>query len=98
MKTFVVDVETFYSQEYSLRRMTTAEYILDPRFECIGWAVQSTEGFGGFMTDKQFRKFLTMLPEEVAFVSHNALFDMCVLRHRLSGAGRIFTPRGTNIS
>ncbi len=40
MKYVVVDFESFYSQEYSLRRMTPVEYILDPRWEAIGVAVK----------------------------------------------------------
>ena len=27
-----LDFETYYDQEYSLRKMTTAEYVNDPRF------------------------------------------------------------------
>ena len=40
MRTLFLDYETFYSNEYSLRRMTPVEYVLDPRFECIGCAVK----------------------------------------------------------
>lgn len=39
MKQVVLDFETFYTKEYSLRNMTPIEYVLDPRFELIGCAV-----------------------------------------------------------
>jgi hypothetical protein len=38
MSYVVLDFETFYSKEYSLRRMTPVEYLLDLRFEVIGCA------------------------------------------------------------
>ncbi len=39
MKTIFIDYETYYDKEYSLRKMTPVEYVLDHRFECIGCAV-----------------------------------------------------------
>jgi len=35
MDTITLDMETFYSKEYSLRKMQTDEYVLDPRFQVI---------------------------------------------------------------
>ena len=37
MKTVFIDYETYYDKEYSLRKMTPVQYVLDHRFECIGW-------------------------------------------------------------
>ena len=34
----------FYSSDYSLTRMSPAEYILDPRFEAICLGVANTDG------------------------------------------------------
>ena len=39
-----LDFETYYDSEYSLRKMTPAEYILDPRFETIMVAVKADYG------------------------------------------------------
>lgn len=89
MRLVVVDVESYYDQEYSLRKMTPVEYILDPRWETIGWAVKDTEADLGdgagktvWMTHEQFQSYLSRLPRNVAMISHNALFDMCVLAWR----------------
>ncbi|HEY7822610.1 MAG TPA: DNA polymerase [Acidimicrobiia bacterium] len=82
MRTIVVDVESYYDQEYSLRKMTPVQYILDHRWETIGWAVKDGDSETVWMTDEEFRVFLRGLPPKVAMVSHNALFDMCVLAWR----------------
>lgn len=82
MRTIVVDVESYYDSEYSLRKMTPVEYILDHRWETIGWAVKDNGAETVWMTDTEFRAYLAGLPPKVAMVSHNALFDMCVLAWR----------------
>ena len=35
-----VDFETYYDRKFSLSKLTTEEYIRDPRFEVIGVAVK----------------------------------------------------------
>ena len=39
-----LDFETYYDNEYSLRRMPTPNYILDPRYETIMRAVKADNG------------------------------------------------------
>lgn len=82
MRTIVLDFETFYSNDYSLRKMTPVEYILDPRYETIGCAVKDGDSPAVWMTDTELREFLLTLPPQVAIVSHNALFDMAILSWR----------------
>ena len=82
MRTIVLDFETYYDSEYSLRKMTPVEYILDPRFEAIGCAVKEGDEPAVWMTDAELRIYLAGLPDKVAIVSHNALFDMCILSWR----------------
>jgi DNA polymerase len=81
MKTIVLDYETYYSSEYSLRKMTPVEYILDPRFEVIGCAVKDDD-FARWYADDELREYLKTLPKKTIVVSHNALFDMCILSWR----------------
>jgi len=76
------DFETYYDKEYSLRKMTPVEYILDPRFETIGCAV-SLNGVSAFLAEPEFRVLLSRLDgKNYAAVAHNALFDMSILQYR----------------
>lgn len=79
MKQIVLDFETYYDQDYSLRKMTPVEYINDPRFEVIGCAVKIGAAPAMWLTHEALKQFLTELPEKVTIISHNALFDMCIL-------------------
>jgi DNA polymerase family A len=82
VKQIVVDFETYYDQDYSLRKMTPVEYILDPRFECIGVAVKEDGGPAEWLTPDEFVRYLRGLELHVCMISHNALFDMCLLAWR----------------
>lgn len=81
MKIVFLDFETFYDDEYSLRKMTPVEYVLDPRFEVTGCAVQ--EGLDGapYWLDGDLlpRFFVELDPKVTMLVTHNALFDMCIV-------------------
>ena len=79
MKQIVLDFETYYDQDYSLRKMTPVQYINDPRYETIGCAVKEGDGKSFWLTDQELRAYLAGLPEKVTVISHNALFDMCIL-------------------
>lgn len=83
MATIHMDFETFYSDEYSLRRMTIVEYILDPRFEMIGCSVAIDDGPFQFLEHDEFVDLLKKHPpSKTRVVSFNALFDMCILAWR----------------
>ena len=86
MRTFVLDFETYYDKEYSLRKMTPVEYILDPRYETILCAVKEvssiwhrTEVIDGEDFDDWVKQAGL---ENACVVSHNALFDMSILAWR----------------
>jgi hypothetical protein len=81
MKIIFLDFETFYSKDFTLRKLTPVEYILDPRFEVIGCAVK--EGLNGkshWVDGSNLQSYFDSLdPNDVMLVSHNALFDMCIV-------------------
>ena len=83
MNLITLDFETFYSQEYSLTKLTTEEYIKDKRFEVIGVGIKfnnnSTEWITGSHID--IGKYLSTLPwNESALLCHNTMFDGAILK------------------
>lgn len=84
MKLGCVDVETFYDNQYSLSKLTTEEYIRDPRFQVIGVSVfiegwDAPRWFSG--THEEIRNWLLAQVDwnDVGMVAHNAMFDMAIL-------------------
>jgi len=77
-----LDFETYYDQQFSLSKLTTEEYIRDPRFEVIGVGVKQdaapTQWFSG--TKQQTAKWLAQFPWRTSVaLAHNAAFDMAIL-------------------
>ena len=35
-----LDIETFYDSDYSLKKLENAQYVMDPRFEVIGFSLK----------------------------------------------------------
>ena len=84
MSIVTIDFETYYDKEYSLSKLTTEEYINDPRFQVIGvgiqygdsrpeWFVGGTPGFDSAMT-----QLATLAPNH-AILCHNTMFDGAIL-------------------
>ncbi len=83
IKLLFLDFETYYDNEYSLRKMPTPNYILDPRFECQMVAVEEF-GVGAQIIDgPDFPHYLKQFdPRKTITVSFNALFDASILAWR----------------
>ena len=80
MDILFIDFETYYAKDYTLRKMTPAEYILDPRFEVICVAVKVNDGPTQVLDAPDFPAWLAQFDQnKVATVTYNALFDNCIL-------------------
>lgn len=82
MKILTIDFETYYSQSFSLTKMTTEEYVRDPQFQVIGVAVQEDDGepvwfSGDEINVYQFLK--TYEWDKCLALAHNAPFDAAIL-------------------
>ena len=77
MSIITVDIETYYDKDYSLSKMTTEEYINDPRFEVIGVGIKVDDGEPVWHTETEFLKNFAW--EDHAILCHNTLFDGAIL-------------------
>ena len=82
MNILTIDFETYYSQTYSLSKMTTEEYIRGDEFEVIGVSVQVDDGepqwFTG--THEETKQWLQQFDWGNSFaLAHNAMFDSAIL-------------------
>ena len=85
MDIITVDFETYYDKDYSLSKITTEEYVRDPRFQVIGVGVKvnagTTEWFSG--THGRTKEFLGQYDwANSAVLAHNMMFDGAILSWR----------------
>jgi DNA polymerase family A len=80
-----LDAETFYSTEYTLKKMDPPSYILDPRFELICLGVAEGLENKPYIVDGpnvpaaiEGFKYRQSQGVKIAAVSHNQLFDACI--------------------
>jgi DNA polymerase bacteriophage-type len=80
-----LDYETFYDHGYSLKAMTTEEYIRSPLFESIGFGLKINDAPAVWYSgDHEYqRNVLGSLDwSRVALNAHNAMFDAAILNWR----------------
>jgi DNA polymerase len=82
MDIITIDFETYYDKEFSLSKLTTEEYVRDPRFEIIGVGIKINDEKTRFFSGEQ-----ELIREQLSrydwgnslVVAHNAMFDMAIL-------------------
>jgi hypothetical protein len=78
------DFETYYSKDYNLRKMSIAQYVLDPRFQVIMLALKINNNpsrvYIGY--DNAVRALNQIDWSQAAFLAHNNRFDGCILAWR----------------
>jgi DNA polymerase len=93
MEIVTLDFETYYDKEYSLTKLTTEEYIRDPRFEVImlgvRWPDGSKEVVSG--THLGIKQWCDAVPwGEYAVLCHNTLFDGAILSWKFGVKPRVW--------
>lgn len=92
MQLITIDFETYYSQDYSLSKLTTEEYIRDDRFEVIGVSVK-VGGLHPMWFTGAFdatKKFLSQFDWANSMVlAHNTSFDGAILNWRFDIKPRV---------
>jgi hypothetical protein len=81
MQFLFYDFETHYNREYSLRKMSSAEYILNPQFQSLGCGFKRPGETRFWVDGPELPQFFATLDwDDIYAVAHNALFDACILR------------------
>lgn len=76
-----LDFETYYDAEYTLKKLSTTEYVFDPRFEVIGVGLL-INGRRAWLEEPQFRALARSFDwSAVSVLCHHAHFDGLVLSH-----------------
>lgn len=86
MKILVVDFETRWdSKEYTLSKLTTEEYIRDPRFKAFGLCHKElgAEGKAEWVSCDDIQAWVDSVDwDDTAVLAHNAQFDVAILAWR----------------
>lgn len=82
MTTIFLDFETYYSQAYSLKKMSTEAYIRDPQFKAHGCVIAVDDEEPLWIPHARLADSLRQYAEDypgAEWVAHNAQFDMAIL-------------------
>lgn len=94
MNLITLDFETFYDKKYSLKKVTTEEYIRSPYFEVIGLGIklnnEETQWASG--THEQVKRYLLTFPWGSSVLNaHNTMFDGAILHWVFGIQPKLFT-------
>lgn len=94
MKLVAIDFETHYSDDFSLSKMQTDGYVLDPQFEVIGIGAKVDDGPTSWRSgDDDFLRKQLGKPEwwaDVAVLCHNCHFDGFILAQKFGIKPRLW--------
>lgn len=77
-----LDFESYYSAEYTLRKLTNEAYVRDPRFEASGVGVQINRGEPVWLEEWDFRAWAKRVDwSRCAVNAHHTQFDGFILSH-----------------
>ena len=82
MQLWTLDFETYWDTEYTLSKLMTDAYVLDPRFEAQGLGIRTPKGQYIYVLPKDIPAALRMIPwAESGIICHNTAFDGFILQH-----------------
>ena len=93
MDILTIDFETYYDQNFSLRKITTEEYVRSAQFQIIGMGIKLNEGETVWLSgaEDELREYLHENYDwkNTFVLAHNTMFDGAILSWRLG-----ITPKG----
>jgi DNA polymerase len=77
-----LDFETFWSADFTLKKLSIEEYVRSPEFKVFGAAVKYNDKPARWMNERELRQFFVQVPwKNVALLCQNAPFDALILSH-----------------
>lgn len=87
-----LDFETYHDADYTLKKLSTSEYIRDPRFEAINCAVMVDDGSAGVCwgPDEIDEALREIDWDEAEMLAHHAHFEGLILSHHFGVRPRTY--------
>lgn len=80
MQDVIVDFETYYDQDYSLKKMSTSEYVRDPRFEVTLLSIRTLGHTDVYWEPMAIKAAIEAIDWETTnLIGHNLQFDGFIL-------------------
>ena len=107
--TITIDFESYYDSNYSLKKLSTIEYVRNSQFKAHGCAIKFNNTPSIWVSHVDLQKFFKQFdPDDFIWIAHNGLFDFLVLTEIFNikpkhladtmSMARGICPPGTNIS
>lgn len=94
MDVFTIDFETYYDKDYSLRKMSTEDYVNDDRFQIIMVGIKCNDEPTEVFSFKRLEDYASLLRSKGvcrgAVLCHNTMFDGLILTARLGLTCRMY--------
>lgn len=91
MSVICLDFETYYSSDYSLTKLSTEEYVRDPRFEIIGCGISMGGRPAVWFEQPRVMGALSQIDwPNTSVLAYNTMFDGAILSWRCGANPRLF--------
>jgi DNA polymerase len=82
MNIWTLDFESYFGDDYTLKQMTTEEYIRDPRFQALMLGVRAPDGMKFWVPHEKIAAFLAAVDwSQNAILAHHSHFDGLILSY-----------------
>lgn len=82
MNIITLDFETYFDDDYTLKKLTTEAYIRDPRFQALCLGVRLPDGQAFWLKPEEIQSWLDAQDwANTAILAHHAHFDGLILSH-----------------
>lgn len=81
MQIVTLDLETYFDQDYSLSKLSTEQYVRDPRFEVHGMAIRAYDRLEWIDGQYVREALIDFNVAQNAMLAHHCAFDGLILAH-----------------